>query len=113
MITLTDNARADIRPLYLGAAFLRLEISPRGRGAPLVTLAPGEREKDDLLPEAGKRVLLVGAALIKRTGSIILNSVNGRFTVELGLPVTVDGCGLCPASPLQGGTCGIIDGMNL
>ena len=112
MITFTENALADIQSLFPGAVFLRLEISPRGCGAPVVILEPGEPEKDDLRLQAGGRVVLADADLLKRTQSITLNSVNGRFTADLGVPVTVAGCGVCPASPLQGGACGITNGMN-
>lgn len=91
---------------------LRLDISPRGCGAPVITVEPDRALASDFLFMAGGRTICVDASLCQKTKSITLDVCNGRFTVSLAEPVTVDGCGLCPASPLQGGRCGIIDGMN-
>ena len=112
MLTLTDAAEKALREYRPENAVLRLDISPRGCGAPVVTLEPDQAFASDSLFPAGCRTICVAAALCEKTESISLDACNGRFTVSLAAPLTVDGCGLCPASPLQGGRCGIIDGMN-
>ena len=113
MLTLTDAAEKTLREYCPESAVLRLDISPRGCGAPVVTLEPDQALASDSLFTAGGRTICVDAGLCKKTESISLDACNGRFTAALAAPLTVDGCGLCPASPLQGGRCGIIDGMNL
>ena len=112
MLTLTKAAEKTLSEYLSENAVLRLDISPRGCGAPVVTLEPDQAlVSDSLFPAAG-RTICVDAGLCEKTESIHLDACNGRFTVSLAAPLTVDGCGLCPASPLQGGRCGIIDGMN-
>ena len=113
MLVFTSAAEAAVRECHAQAATLRLDISPRGCGAPVVTLEPGRPLVSDSLFTMAGRAICVDAALCEHVRAITLDSCNGRFTVSLANPVTVDGCGLCPASPLQGGRCGIIDGMNL
>lgn len=112
MLTLTDAAEKALREYRPESAVLRLEISPRGCGAPVVTLEPAQALASDSLFAAAGRTICVDAGLCEKTESIRLDACNGRFTVSLAAPLLVDGCGLCPASPLQGGRCGIIDGMN-
>ena len=113
MLTLTDAAEKALREYYPENSVLRLDISPRGCGAPVVALEPALALVSDSLFAAAGRTICVAAALCEKAESISLDACNGRFTVSLAAPLTVDGCGLCPASPLQGGRCGIIDGMNL
>ena len=113
MLVFTSAAEAVIRECHPEAPMLRLDISPRGCGAPAVTLEPGQALASDSLFTIAGRATCVDTALCEHAGAITLDSCNGRFTVSLTNPVTVNGCGLCPASPLQGGRCGIIDGMNL
>ena len=112
MLTFTDNAEKTLREYCPESAVLRLDISPRGCGAPVVTLEPDQALASDSLFTAGGRTICVAGALCEKTENIRLDACNGRFTAALATPLTVDGCGLCPASPLQGGRCGIIDGMN-
>ena len=112
MLTLTSAAEAALRECHPEAATLRLDISPRGCGAPVTRLEPGQTLASDSLFIAAGRSICVNTALCEHVRDITLDSCNGRFTVSLVVPVTVNGCGLCPASPLQGGRCGVIDGMN-
>ena len=113
MLTFTSAAEAAIQECHPESAALRLGISPRGCGAPVAVVEPGRALASDVLFTAGGRTICVDAALCEQVKAIALDACNGRFTVSLAEAVTVDGCGLCPASPLQGGSCGIIDGMNL
>ena len=113
MLTLTSAAKEAIREGFPEKAVLRLDISPRGCGAPVVTLIPDQLLPSDMFFETDGRTLCVDATLCHHVQSIDLDCLNGRFTVALAEPITVSGCGQCPASPLRGGCCGIIDGMNL
>lgn len=112
MLTLTSAAKEAIRDGFPEKTVLRLHISPRGCGAPVVTVTPDQALPSDMLFETEGRSICVDEALCQQVQGIHLDSCNGRFTVTLAVPITVSGCGQCPASPLQGGRCGIIDGMN-
>lgn len=113
MVTLSDKALQEIQEHFAEASCIRLDISPRGCGAPVATVeACACPLPSDSIFEVGLQTLCVDTQICNKTESIVLDCCNGRFTVTLGVPVTVDGCGFCPASPLQGGRCGIIDGMN-
>ena len=113
MLTLTPAALAAVRNDYMDQALpLRLEVSPRGCGAPVVALSPGVLQEEDILLAVEGRTFIIAAPLYEKTRPITLDACNGRYSVALGAPYTVSGCGVCPASPLQGGRCGVIDGMN-
>ena len=112
MLTLTNAAKEAIRECFPEKTVLRLDISPRGCGAPVVTVRSDQPLPSDMFFETDGRTLCVDAALCQHAQSIDLDCLNGRFTASLAVPITVSGCGECPASPLRGGRCGIIDGMN-
>ena len=112
MLTLTEQAKACILEKFGRDQLLRLDISPRGCGSPVVTLHPDIADKDDRQLEVDGIRILMRTSLCDTVQTVLLDAVNGRFTAKMSVPVTVDGCGRCPASPLQGGTCGIIEGKN-
>ena len=112
MLTLTEDARACIRENFGGEQHLRRDISPRGCGTPVISLRPDVPDAEDRQLQAGDLHFLMRTSLCESVQSVLLDVLNGRFVAKLGKPLRVDGCGRCPASPMQGGTCGIIEGKN-